>query len=355
MSGVVDGGAAPAAVLGAYRAARRRRELLIAGLALACVASLLVDMTSGASSLSALDTLRGVLWPETLSRAQNVVVWELRLPVALMALLVGAALSLAGAEMQTVLDNPLASPVTLGLSSAAALGAALAIILGLSLPGLPAGFAITGNAFLFALGSILLLQALARRAGGGADTLILFGVGFFFAFNAAIALVQFVASADALQQFVFWGMGSLSRSNWGTVAALGAVIAVVSPFSLAASWRLTAMRFGDERAMSFGVNVRRTRFFALIRISLLAATAIAFCGTIGFIGLVGPHIARMLTGEDHRHFLPASALTGALVMSLASLASKTLVTGVIIPIGIVDAMIGLPIFFALVMRRARKA
>ena len=355
MSEAVTERPAPATTLDAYRAARRRRELMIAGLALASLAACLVDMTSGASSLTALDTLRGVLWPETLSRAQHVVVWDLRLPVAIMALLVGAALSLAGAEMQTVLDNPLASPVTLGLSSAAALGAALAIILGLALPGVPAGFAIAGNAFLFALGSILLLQGLARRADGGSDTLILFGVGLFFAFNAAIALIQFVASADALQQFVFWGMGSLSRSSWGTVGALAAVIALVLPLSLAASWKLTAMRFGDERAMSFGVNVKRARFFALIRISLLAATAVAFCGTIGFVGLVGPHIARMLVGEDHRYFLPASALTGALVMSLASLASKTLATGVIIPIGIVDAMIGLPIFFTLVMRRARKA
>ncbi len=181
--------------------------------------------------------------------------------------------------------------------------------------------------------------------------MILFGVGLLFAFNAGVALIQFLATADALQQFVFWGMGSLARTTWGTVGALAAVVAVVLPFSLRASWRMTALRFGDDRAMSFGVDVGRVRFYSLLRISLLAATAVAFCGTIGFIGLVGPHIARLIIGEDHRFFLPASAMTGALVMSLASVAAKTILPGAIIPIGIVTAFIGLPVFFLLVMRR----
>jgi iron complex transport system permease protein len=342
---------AEAPALAAYERLLRKRTLVIAGLAAACLAGFVIDATSGPSSLGVADTLRGVVAPETLSRAEHVVIWNLRLPVAAMALLVGVALSLAGAEMQTVLDNPLASPMTLGLSSATAFGAALAIVLGIGVPGVPAGFVVTANAFLFALGSILLLQTLARRAGGGSDTLVLFGVGLLFAFNAGVALIQFVASADALQQFVFWGMGSLSRSTWGTVGALAAVAAVVLPFSFRASWRMTALRFGDDRAMSFGVDVRRVRFFSLIRISLLAATAVAFCGTIGFVGLVGPHIARMAIGEDHRFFLPASALTGALVMSFASVASKALVPGVVVPIGIVTAFVGLPVFFLLVMRR----
>ncbi|MFB9953002.1 FecCD family ABC transporter permease [Rhizobium puerariae] len=337
--------------LAAYEHLLHRRTLVLSGLAIACMIGFLIDATSGPSSSGLWDTLRGIFAWDSLSRGQQIVVWSLRIPVAAMAILVGCALSLAGAEMQTVLDNPLASPMTLGLSSAAAFGAALAIVLGVGIPGLPSGFIVTANAFLFAFGSILLLQALARRSDGGSDTLILFGVGLLFAFNAGVVLIQFLASADALQQFVFWGMGSLARTTWGTVGALAAVVAIVLPFSLRASWKMTALRFGDDRAMSFGVDVRKVRFYSLLRISLLAATAVAFCGTIGFIGLVGPHIARLVIGEDHRFFLPASAMTGALVMSLASVASKTVLPGVIIPIGIVTAFIGLPVFFLLVMRR----
>jgi iron complex transport system permease protein len=184
---------------------------------------------------------------------------------------------------------------------------------------------------------------------------VLFGIGLAFTFNALLTLVQFVASADALQQVVFWSMGSLARANWPSVATLAAVVAAVAPFALAASWRMTALRLGEERARSYGVNVRRLRAFSLLRISLLTATAMSFVGTIGFVGLVGPHIARMLIGEDHRFFLPASALTGAAVMSLASVASKSVVPGVLLPVGIVTSLIGLPVFFALIMRQRGRA
>lgn len=255
--------------------------------------------------------------------------------------------------MQTVLDNPLASPFTLGVSSAASLGASLAIILGLGIPFVPPHMIIAGNAFVFALGSVLLLQYLAR-GGGGIETLVLFGIALVFTFNALVALVQFMASADALQQLVFWSMGNLGAASWETVAVLGLVTVLLFPFSLASSWKMTALRLGEERAASFGIDVGRLRFFSLLRVSLLAATAVAFVGTVGFIGLVGPHIARLMVGEDHRFLLPASLCSGALVMSLASVASKTLVPGMLLPVGIVTSLVGLPIFFVLIHRRRRR-
>ncbi len=339
--------------LDGYRRLLRRRLLLVAGLAVLSLAALLADLTTGPSGLGL-----GALWeaatgaPEA-SRAASVIFWQVRLPVALMALLVGAALSLAGAEMQTVLDNPLASPFTLGVSAAASLGAALAIAFGIGLPFLPQGLIVSGNAFAFAFGSVLLLQFVASRGGGGPDVLVLFGIGLVFTFNALLALAQFLASADALQQFVFWSLGSLGRARWSSIAVLAAAIALVLPFSLASAWSMTALRFGEERAASYGIDTRRLRFLSLLRISLLAATAVAFVGTIGFVGLVGPHIARMLIGEDHRFFLPASALTGAAVMSFASVASKLVVPGIVLPVGIVTALVGLPVFFLLILRRAR--
>ncbi len=340
-------------VLEVHARLMRRRGFLVALMAAMTLLAIMLDMTTGPSGMGLSELWKVVTGHPDTTRAMEVIFWNVRLPIAMMAVLVGAALSLAGAEMQTVLDNPLASPFTLGVSSAASLGASLAIILGLGLPFVPPHMIIAGNAFVFALGSVLLLQYLAR-GGGGIETLVLFGIALVFTFNALVALVQFMASADALQQLVFWSMGNLGAASWETVAVLGLVTVLLFPFSLASSWKMTALRLGEERAASFGIDVGRLRFFSLLRVSLLAATAVAFVGTVGFIGLVGPHIARLMVGEDHRFLLPASLCSGALVMSLASVASKTLVPGMLLPVGIVTSLVGLPIFFVLIHRRRRR-
>ncbi|MGR3483568.1 FecCD family ABC transporter permease [Salipiger marinus] len=328
----------------------RRRVALVAALGLGALASVLLDLVSGPSGLplgQVLATLGGAEVP----RAAEVIVWQVRLPVAVMALLVGACLSLSGAEMQTVLDNPLAEPFTLGISAAAALGAGVAIVLGLALPGLPALWAVSGNAFLFALLALGLLQLASALRGGGSEVVILLGIAVNFTAAALLALVQFVASPDALQQLVFWTMGSLVNARWEGIAVLAAVLALCLPFSLAASWRLTALRLGAEQAQGFGLDVAHLRRWTLVRVSLLAAASVSMVGVVGFVGLAGPHIARMAVGEDHRFLLPASLFTGALLMSLASVASKLLVPGILLPVGIVTSLVGLPVFFALVLRK----
>lgn len=336
----------------AYARILRKRLLICGALVLALLLCVLADITLGTTHFAALDVLKAIFNPAAVDPDTQVIVRELRLPFALMAVLVGAALSLAGAEMQTILNNPLASPFTLGVSSAASLGAALAIVLDLGIPGVPASWLITANAFVFAFASVLLLQAVASMTGG-VQSLVLFGIALVFSFNAMVALLQYLASADALQQLVFWSMGSLSRASWPAVQTLAIVFFVVLPFSLRASWQMTTLRLGDERAATLGIDVARLRLGALLRISLLAATAVAFVGTIGFIGLVGPHIARMLIGEDHRFFLPVSALMGALIMSLSAIVSKQLIPGVILPIGIVTAVVGVPLFMSLILKRGR--
>ncbi|AWB08326.1 iron ABC transporter permease (plasmid) [Azospirillum humicireducens] len=333
-----------------YRRMVHRRRMLVAALAGILLAGFVLDVANGPAGLGLERTIGALFGLEGATRTESLILWSVRLPQALTALLVGAALALAGAEMQTILDNPLASPFTLGVSSAASFGAALAMILGTSLPGLPPGWLVPANAFVFAFGSVFLLQALASRRGTGPDRLVLLGIAMVFTFNALVALVQFVASEAALQQFVFWTMGSLTRTGWAEIAVLAAALAVAFPSAFAARWRLTALRFGEDRARSFGVPVARLRFTALLRVSLLAGLAVAFVGTVGFIGLVGPHIARLLVGEDHRFFLPASLLTGAAIMSFASLAGKLLVPGVMLPIGVVTSLVGIPIFVALILR-----
>ena len=339
-----------ALLLDRYRQRNRRRAALVVLLGLLAVVALLIDLSTGPAGLTLSETVRVLTGAEDVSRGARVIVWDVRLPVAVMALCVGAALALAGAEMQTVLENPLAEPFTLGVSSAAALGAALAIVLGISLPFLPAAWSVSANAFLFALGALALLQTLGRLRGGGTEVLVLLGIALNFTAAAFLSLVQFVASPDALQQLVFWTMGSLASSRWPGVALLALLLALTLPFSFRAAWRLTALRMGEEQARSFGVNVTALRRWTLIRVSLLAAGAVSMVGVIGFVGLAGPHIARMLVGEDHRFFLPASLLTGALVMSLASTLSKLVVPGVLLPIGLVTSLIGLPIFLWLILR-----
>jgi iron complex transport system permease protein len=328
----------------------QRRRLVVALLGVIVLVAFALDISIGPAGLGVEQTLNALLGLDGASRIERVILWSVRVPQALTAILVGAALALAGAEMQTILDNPLASPFTLGVSSAASFGAALAMILGAGLPALPPSWLVPANAFLFAFGSVFVLQALASQRGARPERLILFGIAMVFTFNALVALVQFVASETALQQFVFWTMGSISRTGWTEIALLAGAVAIAFPAAFRTRWQLTALRLGEDRARSFGVPVARLRFVTLFRISLLAALAVAFVGTIGFIGLVGPHIARLLVGEDHRFFLPASLLTGAAILSLASLASKLLVPGVMLPIGIVTSLVGIPVFVALILK-----
>lgn len=345
---------ARARALAGYRTLLRRRLVVVAALALTAALGLVLDATLGPSDLTLAQVWGAITAPAELGSQVVVIVREVRLPQALMAVLVGAALAVAGVELQTVLAEPLASPTTLGISAGAAFGAALAIVLGVGmLPGAGASWAVTCNAFVFAFGSVLLLQAVARLRGAGPETLVLFGIALVFGFDALVALLQFVASAEALQQLVFWTLGSLGRATWGKLEVLAMLLAATLPFSLAAAWRLTALRLGEDRARSLGVDARRVRFWALLRISLLAGAAVAFVGIVGFVGLVAPHIARLLVGEDHRFLLPTSALAGGALLSLASVASKAVLPGVVIPLGIVTSLIGLPLFVGLVLRRRR--
>jgi len=339
------------AVAQAYGGILRCRLFLIALFLAAIAASFIADFSLGPSGVPFTELMHTLLKPSAASATTRVIVWDIRLPSALMAVVVGMALGLAGAEMQTVLNNPLASPFTLGLSSAAAFGASLAIVLQTGAPGLPMEWLLIGNAFLMAILCALLLDLVTRWGGMNTSGIVLFGIALVFTFNALVSLVQFTASAENLQSLIFWTMGSLSRATWPQIGILVVALTFVFALAMGNAWRLTALRLGEDRANSFGVNVKRLRLGALIRISLLAGLAVAFVGTIGFIGLVAPHIARRLWGEDHRFYLPGSALTGATILSLAAVASKHMVPGVVLPVGIVTALVGIPFFLSVVMRR----
>lgn len=344
----------PATGAQAYRRLSRHRRLILGGLLLALLVSVFADVVLGPSGLSVPDALRAIVAPSTATPVEHAIVWDIRLPMALMAVAVGAALAVAGVQMQTILNNPLAEPFTLGIAAAASFGAATSIVLGVSALSVGGVFVTAANAWLWALLACLAIQSLSLLRGASAETMILLGIALVFLFNALLSLLEYNASEQALQQVVFWTLGSLAKADWLRLAIVVAVIALVVPLCARASWRLTALRMGDERAASLGVEVRRLRLTVLLGVSVLAATAVAFVGTIGFVGLVGPHIARMLVGEDQRYLVPASMLCGALLLSVTSIVSKIIVPGVVIPVGIITALIGVPFFVAIVFTRRRR-
>ncbi len=345
----------PAGSLARRYAVFVRVRLAILGLlALFLVVAFTLDVFTGPAALSPISVINGLLHPENLPGPVRYILFNVRLPYAIMAVLVGASLGLAGAEMQTVLNNSLASPFTLGVSAAATLGASLVLVFGLASIGLPQEVIMPASAFALAAMAAMLIHFLAQTRTNGADGVVLFGIALVFAINSVVALLQFVADADTLQQIVFWGMGSFSRSTWPKIAIVAAVLVIAFPISLRNVWKLTALRAGDAQAESLGIDTNRLRRNVMLRASLLAAVAVSFVGTIGFVGLVGPHIARLLLGEDHRFFLPGAAFAGALILSLASVASKTIIPGLIIPVGIVTSIVGVPLFLSLLMTRDRR-
>lgn len=336
-----------------YRRLIWRRWLCLAGMAMALLAALIWDLSTGPAGLGWWEVAVGLMNPDALAPAARVIVLDIRVPYAFMALAVGASLGLAGAEMQTALNNPLASPFTLGIGAAATLGASLVIVLNLSLFGLGQNLMLPLGAFLFAALACAVLMLVAKALGTAVHTLVLFGIALLFGINALVGLLQFMADAEAVQQIVFWTMGSLARADLQRVAIVAAVLVLCTAFSLRQAWALTVLRGGEEQARSMGIGVGRLRSGVLLRVSLLTGVATAFVGEVGFIGLVGPHIARLMLGEDHRFFLPGSALAGALLLSLSSVASRALLPGVVLPVGLVTAVVGVPLFIGLILARGR--
>ena len=340
---------------GEYRARTRRKLLILLGLTIALCLSFAVDLAWGPARYGLDQVALALFRPEAVSAQVRTVVWDIRMPVAVMAIVVGAALSVAGAQMQTILANPLASPFTLGISAAASFGAALGIVTAVPLIPVAAAFIVPVNAFIMALVATLFIHFVSQARGVTVQTVVLLGIALVFTFNALLAFVQYLASEQALSQVVFWTMGSLTKATWPKIWVTLAVLLVALPLFARNAWALTAIRLGEDKAASFGVNVRRIRLETMLVISLLASVPVSFVGTIGFVGLVGPHMARMILGEDQRFFLPGSVLAGALLLSITSIVSKSIIPGVVFPIGIITALVGVPFFISLILSNVRRS
>lgn len=279
--------------------------------------------------------------------------WLIRIPRLIMAMLVGATLATAGVVMQGVFRNPLAEPGVIGVSSGAAVGASAAIVFGLGFLG---PLTLPVLAFLGGLAATVVVYASARADGRTeVVTLVLTGIAVNAVGGAMIALFTYLGSTQQREQIVFWQLGSLNGTRWPELAVVApiAVVGVVACLFFADSLDLLAL--GERQAEHLGIRVERLRIAAILVIALLTCAAVAFVGIIGFVGLVVPHLMRMILGPGHRLLLPASALGGAVLLLAADLVARTVVPGSELPIGMITALIGGPFFFWLLRRTRRRS
>ncbi|MFF9634413.1 FecCD family ABC transporter permease [Streptomyces bacillaris] len=359
-SGTGEAGEVPAPSVEAPPAPKSPRSkafVLTVGLSLALLAGCLLSAAIGAYSIPIGDVLGSLqhrigLGGQPLDRVGESVLWNVRLPRVVLALLVGASLGCAGALMQGVFGNPLAEPGVIGISAGAAVGAVASIALGLTFFG---NWTITVFAFIAGLATVLLVYTLSR-SGGRTEvvTLILTGIAVNAFAGALIGLFIFFADNAQITQITFWQLGSLSQATWPKVlAVLPCALAglLIAPFY---ARKLDLLALGERPARHLGVDVERLRITLVLVVALLTAAAVAVAGIISFVGLLVPHLLRMANGPGHRFLVPGSALGGALVLVAGDLAARTVAAPAELPLGVLTALFGSPFFFWLLRRTRRK-
>lgn len=339
------------------RRGRGRTWLLTVGLVVALVVLVPVAAGLGAYPIPTGDVLGSVLHKvglggAELDRVPESVLWNVRFPRIVLALLVGASLGCAGALMQGMFSNPLAEPSIIGVSSGAAVGAVGAISLGLNFLGT---MTIPAAAFVTGLGTVLLVYAMSR-SGGRTEvvTLILTGIAVNAFAGALIGLFLFFADTAAVNQITFWQLGSLAQATWSKVLAVLPFAVVGLGVAPLYARRLDLLSLGERPARHLGVDVERLRIVLVLVIALLTAAAVGVSGIIGFVGLVIPHLLRMAAGPGHRFLVPGSALAGAVVLLAADLAARTVAAPAELPLGVLTALLGSPFFFWLLRRTRRR-
>ncbi|OMF53431.1 ABC transporter permease [Paenibacillus sp. FSL R5-0490] len=282
------------------------------------------------------------------------IIMDIRLPRVLLAGLVGASLAIAGAAFQGLLRNPLADPYTIGVSSGASLGAVLTLFFGLSIP-FAGMFTLPLFSIFFSFLTIFAVLLFARNIERSmkVETIILTGI-IFSSFLGALISLMIALTGEELRQIIGWLLGSVSMRGWAYINIILPFFVIGAVLLLVNSKELNAMSFGEEKARHIGVDVQKRKMMVLIAGSILTGAAVAVSGTIGFVGLVIPHLARMLWGPDHRHLLPLSILVGAGFLIIADLVSRTIIAPAELPIGVITALIGAPAFGVILMKRRNK-
>jgi iron complex transport system permease protein len=371
----------PATVHSLYHAGSAKRIVLIVLLTVIVIASAILSAGIGTVSISPGDAVLAIAHPTAVSLNDfftrsvpagvsvsaailagipapsdpqaELIVTGFRLPRIFLCILTGASLAVAGVVMQGLLRNPLVSPFTLGLSSAASFGAAIAIVIG---PGILSAWFFNNDlfiifmAFLFSWLSMFLVYGISRARGTSQSTLILAGVVIGYLFQAGVMALKYLTSNDKLRDIVVWLMGGMWGASWNAVLILLPICLFTFIILERMAWDLNALAAGDDVAKNLGINVGRFRLTGLMVSTFAASCCLAFTGIIGFIGLMAPHICRMFIGNDHRYLIPCSALMGAAILLVSDTVARTIMSPVEIPVGIIMYIIGGVFFLFLILR-----
>ena len=340
------------------RSGIRKRNSAVLILLLFCVLILaFVCLFVGSSHMSVAECFAALA--KKGSAAQVRIIWNIRIPRVLAAILAGAGLSVSGLIMQTDLNNPMASPSTLGVSNAAVFGANLSII------AFAGGFLSTGNnlnsytvganpyatslmAFIFSTLSILMILGLCRVRAFQPGVVVLSGIAIGSVWTAATTILQFYATDVGLSAAVIWTFGDLGRATYRTDLIMAAVVITGILFFLILSWRFNALLSGDIAAKSMGVAVEKLRFASMLFASVITAVCVSFLGIIGFVGIICPHVTKKLLGQDHRLSIPVSMLCGSMLLLLADTLSRSMGSGSALPVGAITSLLGAPFFLAII-------
>lgn len=339
---------------------KKRNAVIILVMLVAVITVSVACLFVGSSNMSFRDALDALLGGGT--GAQSRIIWKIRVPRVLAALIAGAGLSVAGLVMQTCLNNAMASPSTLGVSNAAVFGANLSII------AFAGGFLSTGNnlssfdvganpyatslmAFVFSTASVLLILGLCTVRSFSPNVVVLAGMAIGAVWTAATTILQFYATDVGLSAAVVWSFGDLGRATYRTDAIMATAVLIGLVFFMLMSWKYNALLSGEATAKTMGIHVEGLRFASLLLASVITAVCVSFLGVIGFVGIICPHVTKKLLGQDHRVTIPVSCLMGSLLLVLADTLSRSLGSGSALPVGAITSLLGAPFFIAIIFSR----
>ncbi len=328
---------------------------------LVCIAAAILaagyDLTIGPYDISIWETYE-VIWNHIcglpLDYKDDMVIWTMRLPRIITGVIAGFGLAIAGVVMQTILRNPLADPYTTGVSSGASFGASLAIGFGLSVAG-AGSLGIVINAFVFSLIPMAVIVFVSKMRGASPATMIMAGIAVMYIFNAMTTMIKLWVDADTLANIFAWSVGTLDVKGWDHILTMFAFTLVSGILLMLMSRRLNVLSTGDESARSIGINANRLRIASLFIVSMLTAGIVSFTGLIGFVGLVCPHIARIIVGSDVKYLLPASGFFGSALLIVADIVGRSVFEGTALQVGVVTAFIGGPMFLWLIIRQKKES
>lgn len=347
-----------------YKKHMRRRFLLIGVMIVVLFILCVIGLSVGGASYSIAESwsalLAGPFYDPAIADIRRQIIWTLRVPRVLMGVVSGIGLGISGLILQTVLRNPLASPYTLGISAAASFGAALGIItkIGVLLAFFPAAISydlmIITNSFIFTIICTFLIYFLSKLQTFSVETVVLFGVAMMYVFEAATSFMQYIGNPEELAELVYWMFGSMSKASWIKLEITLVCVIVCVLLTYRNAWNFNALMLGDESAQSTGIHVERVRITGLFLSSLMTAVIVSLLGPIGFIGLVAPHVGRMLVGSDHRFLIPVTCVSGAALLVLSDTLSCIILAPAILPVGIMTSAVGVPLLIYLITKRRKE-